>query len=85
MKKYTKRFRKNARAFRFAKNAAAILYLIAHAISTLTGHEPIADVIAAAGTALCITVIGEVIFNGWMTVAETAESIQEKEENNGSI
>lgn len=85
MKKYTKRFRKNARAFRFAKNAAAILYLIAHAISTLTGHEPIADVIAAAGTSLCITVIGEVLFNGWMMVAETAESIQENKDNNETI
>lgn len=80
MKKYTKRFRKDARAFRFAKNGAAILYLIAHALSTLTGHEPVADVIAAAGISLCIAGIGEVIFNGWMTIAETAESIQEKKD-----
>ena len=85
MKKYTKRFRENARVFRFAKNCAAILYLIAHAISTLTGHEPVADVVAAAGTSLCIAVIGEVIFNGWMTIAETAESIQENKDNNETI
>ena len=85
MKKYTKRFREDARVFRFAKNGAAILYLIAHAISTLTGHEPVADVVAATGTSLCIAVIGEVIFNGWMTIAETAESIQENKDNNETI
>lgn len=78
MKKYTRRFRKNARAFRFAKNGAAILYLLAHAISTLTGHEPAMDVIHATGTSLCIAIFGEWLFNAWMTIAETAASVQEK-------
>ena len=78
MKKYTKRFRNNARVFRFIKNIGAVGYLILHALLTLTGHEPSRDVIIATCVSLGIGVIGEVIFNGWMTVAETAASIQEK-------
>ena len=78
MKKYTKRFRRDAREFRLLKNILAIGGLMVHGGLTLMGHETVLNGAIAVCASIAFAVIGEVIFNGWMTVVETAESIQEK-------
>ena len=80
MKKYTKRFRRDAREFRLLKNILAIGGLMAHGGLTLTGHETVLNGAVAACASIIFAVVGEVIFNGWMSVVETAESIQEKKD-----
>lgn len=85
MKKYTKRFKTDAREFRLVKNILAIGGLMAHAGLTLMGYEPIVNAILAGGASICFAIVGEVIFNGWMTIVETAESIQENKDNNEVI
>lgn len=85
MKKYTKRFKTDAREFRLIKNILAIGGLMVHAGLTLMGYEPIVNAIIAAGASIGFAIIGEVIFNGWMTIVETAESIQENKNNNETI
>lgn len=78
MKKYTKRFRRDAREFRLLKNILAIGGLMAHGGLTLMGHETILNGAVAACGSIAFAIIGEAIFNCWMTAIETAESIQEK-------
>lgn len=78
MKKYTKRFRRDAREFRLLKNILAIGGLMVHGGLTLIGHETVLNGAVAACASIAFAVIGEVMFNGWMTAIETAESIQEK-------
>ena len=85
MKKYTKRFKTDAREFRLIKNILAIGGLMVHAGLTLMGYEPIVNAIIAGGASIGFAIIGEVIFNGWMTIVETAESIQENKNNNETI
>lgn len=80
MKKYTKRFKVDAKEFRLLKNILAIGGIMVHAGLTLTSHEPILSGLIAAGASIVFAVVGEVIFNGWMTLIETAESIQKQNE-----
>ena len=49
-----------------------------HGGLTLMGYETVLNGAVAACASIAFAVIGEVMFNGWMTAIEIAESIQEK-------
>lgn len=79
MKKYTKRLKQHIHEWRVAKNWAAVFILLSNAVHMLITHGSWQMVIGAALTATAIIVIGETLHHLGMSWVETAESIQEKE------
>ena len=85
MKKYTKRLKNDLHNWRVAKNyIAASLPMIA-AFKVLALHSSAWPILTAALISGVMTILGETMYYVGMSWVETAESIQEKKENNGSI
>lgn len=85
MKKYTKRLKNDFHNWRVIKNWCAIFILLGNALNTLITKGSWETVLSSFGVAVGIIAIGETLHHLGMSWVETAESIQEKKENNGSI
>lgn len=85
MKKYTKRLKRDLHNYRVAKNYIAASLPVISALKVLVLGSTIWPVLTAALTGGAITIFGETLYYIGMSWVETAESIQEKKENNGSI
>ena len=85
MKKYTKRLKNDLHNYRVAKNYIAASLPIIAAFKVLALHSNAWPILTAAIISGAITIFGETLYYIGMSWVETAESIQEKKENNGSI
>lgn len=85
MKKYTKRLKNDLHNYRVAKNYIAAALPLISAFKVLVLHSTVWPVLTAALIGGAITVLGETLYYIGMSWIETAESIQEKEEKDGSI
>ena len=81
MKKYTKRLKEHIHEWRVAKNWCAIFILLTNALNTLITKGSWETVLSSFGIAVTIVVIGETLHHLGMSWVETAESIQEKKDN----
>lgn len=81
MKKYTKRFKHDLKSFRFIKNIGAlglVGYGAVHAL--ILRCCPPSVLLTDTLIAFCIAIIGETLFNLGMSIIETSEIVQEKDE-----
>ena len=85
MKKYTKRLKNDLHNYRVAKNYIAASLPVISAIKVLVLGSTVWPVLTAALIGGAMTIFGETLYYIGMSWVETAESIQEKKENNGSI
>ena len=85
MKKYTRRLKRDLHNYRVAKNYIAAALPVISALKVLVLGSTIWPVLTAALTGGAITIFGETLYYIGMSWVETAESIQEKKENNGSV
>ena len=85
MKKYTKRLKNDLHNYRVAKNYIAALLPVISAVKVLALHSTVWPILTAALIGGIMTIFGETLYYVGMSWVETAESIQEKKENNGSI
>ena len=85
MKKYTKRLKNDLHNYRVAKNYIAASLPIAAAFKVLALHSTAWPILTAALIGGAITIFGETLYYLGMSWIETAESIQEKEEKDGTI
>lgn len=85
MKKYTRRLKRDLHNYRVAKNYIAAALPVISALKVLVLGSTIWPVLTAALTGGAITMFGETLYYIGMSWVETAESIQEKKENNGSV
>lgn len=85
MKKYTNRLKHDLHNYRVAKNYIAAALPIIAAFKVLALHSTAWPILTAALIGGAMTIFGESIYYLGMSWVETAESIQEKKENNGSI
>lgn len=79
MKKYTKRLKEHIHGWRVAKNWTALLIILVNATNTLMTKGSWETVLSSFGVAVTIIIIGETLHHLGMSWVETAESIQEKE------
>lgn len=82
MKKYTKRLKEHIHEWRVVKNWAALLIILANAANTLITKGSWEAATGAFGLAVTIVAFGETLHHLGMSWVETAESIQDKEEQN---
>ena len=85
MKKYTKRLNRDFHNIRVWKNYIAALLPMIAAVKVLILHSNAWPIITAALLGGTITIVGEFLYNLAMSWIETCESIQEKEEKDGTI
>ena len=85
MKKYTKRLKEHIHGWRVTKNWAAVLILLANAANALITKGSLETVTESFGLVITIVAIGETLHHLGMSWVETAESIQEKEEKDGTV
>lgn len=81
MKKYTKRLKEHIHGWRVAKNWAAVLILLANAANVIITKGSWEAVTGSFGLAITIVAFGETLHHLGMSWIETAESIQEKKDN----
>lgn len=85
MKKYTQRLKRDLHNYRVVKNYIAAALPVISAIKVLVLGSTVWPVLTAALIGGAITIFGETLYYIGMSWVETAESIQEKKENNGSV
>ena len=85
MKKYTKRLKNDLHNWRVAKNYIAAGLPVIAAFKVLALHSSAWPILTAALIGGAMTILGETMYYIGMSWVETAESIQEKEEKDGSI
>ena len=79
MKKYTKRLKNDLHNYRVAKNYIAASLPVISAIKVLVLGSTVWPVLTAALIGGAMTIFGETLYYIGMSWVETAESIQEKE------
>lgn len=80
MKKYTKRLKEHIHGWRVVKNWAALLIILANAANTIITKGSWEVATGSFGLAIAIVAFGETLHHLGMSWVETAESIQEKED-----
>lgn len=80
MKKYTKRLKEHIHGWRVVKNWTALLIILTNAANTLITKGSWEATTGAFGLAIAIVAFGETLHHLGMSWVETAESIQEKED-----
>lgn len=81
MKKYTKRLKNDLHNYRVAKNYFAASLPMLAAFKVLVLHSSAWPILTAALLGGIITIFGETLYYVGMSWVETAESIQELDEN----
>lgn len=85
MKKYTNRLKNDLHNYRVAKNYIAIAFPMIAAFKTLVLQSSALPILTGALFGGLLTIFGETLYYLGMSWIETAESIQEKEEKDGTI
>lgn len=80
MKKYTKRLKNDLHHYRVAKNYIAAAMPMIAAFKVLALHSTAWPILIAAVLGGAITIVGETLYYLGMSWVETAESIQDKED-----
>ena len=85
MKKYTNRLKHDLHNYRVAKNYIAAALPVIAAFKVLALHSTAWPILTAALIGGVMTILGETMYYIGMSWVETAESIQEKEEKDGTV